>query len=48
MKRIESKLRKIGTYEVSKISSSCFNDKRYISDDGISTLAYFHKEIKCF
>ena len=47
IKRIESKLHKIGTHEVSKISSSCFEDKRWISDDGISTLAYFHKETKC-
>lgn len=28
IKRIESKLHKIGTHEVSKISSSCFEDKR--------------------
>ena len=43
MKRIQSKLRKIGTYDVCKISLSCFDDKRYILDDGINTLAYFHK-----
>ena len=30
MKRIQSKLHKIGTYEVCKISLSCFDDKRYI------------------
>ena len=23
---------------------SCFVDKRYILDDGINTLAYFHKD----
>ena len=33
MKRIQSKLHKIGTYEVSKISLSCFDDKRYILND---------------
>ena len=45
MKRIQRKLYKIGTYEVCKISLSCFGDKRYILDDGINTLAYFHKDI---
>ena len=46
MKRIQSKLHKIGTYDVYKISLSCFDDKRYILDDGVNTLAYFHKDIK--
>ena len=46
MKRIQSKLDKIRTYDVSKISLSCYDDKRYILDDGISTLAYFHKDIR--
>ena len=41
MKRIQSK-----TYDVCKISLSCFDDKRYIVDDGINSLAYFHKDIK--
>ena len=44
MKRIRAKKHKIGTYEISKISLSCFNDKRYVLDDGIYTLAYFHKD----
>ena len=44
MKRIHSKLHKIGTYNICKISLSCFDDKRYILDDGINTLAYFHKD----
>ena len=30
MKRIQSKLHRIGTYDVCKISLSCFDDKRYI------------------
>ena len=46
MKIIQSKLHKIGTCDVSKISKSCFDDKRYILDDDINTLAYFHKDIK--
>ena len=34
----------MGTYEFDKISLSCFDDKRYVLDDGIHTLAYFHKD----
>ena len=39
MKRIQSKLHRTGTYEVCKISLSCFDDKRYILGDGINSLA---------
>ena len=46
MKRIQSKLHRIETYDVCKISLSCFDDKRYVLDDGINTLAYFRKGIK--
>ena len=46
MKRIQSKLHNIGTYNVCKISLSCFDDKRYILGDGINSLAFFHKDIK--
>ena len=46
MKRIQSKLHRIGTYNVCKIPLSCFNDKRYVLDDGVNTLAYFHKDKK--
>ena len=45
IKRIQIKLHKIGTYEVCKISLSCFDHKRYILDDGINSLTYFHKDI---
>ena len=44
MKRIQAKNHKIGTYEIGKISLSCFDDKRYVFDDGIHTRAYFHKD----
>ena len=44
MKRIQDKKYKIGTYELNKISLSCFDDKRYMLDDGVNTLAYFHKD----
>ena len=42
---IQSKLHEIGTYEVCKISLSCFDYKRYLLDDRINSLAYFHKDI---
>ena len=44
MKRIQSKKHKLGTYEIKKKSLSCFDDKRNVLDDGIRTLAYFHKD----
>ena len=44
MKRIQSKKHNLGTYEIDKTSSSCFNDKRYVLYDGIYTFAYFHKD----
>ena len=31
------------TYEIDKISLSCFGYKRFVLDDGIRTLASFHK-----
>ena len=43
---IQSKLHKIETYGVSKISLSCFDDKRYILDDGINSWTYFHKDTR--
>ena len=41
MKRIQSKKHKLGIYEIDKISLSCFDDKRYVSDDVIHTFALF-------
>ena len=46
MKGIESKKHKIGTYQINKISLSCFDDKRFALDDGIHTLTYFHRELR--
>ena len=43
---IQSKLHRIGTYNVCKISLSCFDDKRYLLNDGVNTLAHFHEDIK--
>ena len=33
------------TYDVCKIPLSCFDDKRYLLDDGINSLAYFQKNM---
>ena len=46
MKIIQSNLHRIGSYDVCKISLSCFDDKRYMLDDSINILAFFHKDIK--
>ena len=46
MERIQNRLHRIGTYDVCKISLSFFDDNRYVLDDGVNTLAYFHKDIK--
>ena len=46
IKRIQSEFHRIGTYNVCKISLSCFDNKRYILDDGVNSLAFFHKDIK--
>ena len=43
MKRIQAKKHKTGTYEIDKISLSCFDNKRFVLDDAVHTLAYFHK-----
>ena len=43
--RIQSELHEIGIYDINKISLSCFDDKRYVFDDAINTLAYIHKDI---
>ena len=44
MKRIQRKKHKLGTYEIDKITLPCFDNKRYMLDDGICRLAYFHKD----
>ena len=48
MKRILAKKHKIGIYKIDKTSLSCFDDQRYVLDDGVNTLAYFPKDCnKC-
>ena len=43
MKRIQSKKHKSGTYEIDKISLSCFDDQRHVLDDGSRTLSFSYK-----
>ena len=45
MKRILAKKNKIGTYDIYKISLWCFDDKRYVLDDDVNSLAYGHARI---
>ena len=44
MKGIKSFGHRIYSYESNKTSLSAFDDKGYIFDDGIHTLAYGHKD----
>ena len=45
MKTIRSNNHQLGSYEINKVSLSCFDDKRYISNDGINSFAYGHYAI---
>ena len=42
MKKIQIKKHKIGAYDINKILLSCFDDKRFVLDDGIHTFSYFY------
>ena len=46
MRTIQSKIHKLETYEIDRISLSCFDDKRFVLNDEIQTLAYFHEDLK--
>ena len=46
MKTIRSENHQLGSYEINKVSLSCFDDKRYIHEDGITSYAYGHKNIE--
>ena len=45
MKTIRSEKHQLGSYEITKVSLSCFDDKRYIHENGITSYAYGHHEI---
>ena len=46
MKTIRSQRHQLGSYEINKVSLSCFDDKCYIHDNGTSSYAYGHYKIK--
>ena len=45
MKTIRSEKHQLGSYELNKISLSCFDDKRFIHENGITSYAYGHYQI---
>ena len=45
MKTIRSTKHQIGSFELNKISLSCFDDKRFIHQNGITSYAYGHYKI---
>ena len=42
MKTIRSEKHQLGSFELNKISLSCFDDKRFIHENGITSYAYGH------
>ena len=46
MKTIRSQRHQLSSYEINKVSLSCFDDKRYIHDNGTSSYAYGHYKIQ--
>ena len=46
MRRIQGKKHQMGACEINKISLSVFGDKRFVLNNGIHTLTYFHKDLK--
>ena len=46
IKTIRSENHELGSYEINKVSLSCFDDKRYILNDGQTSYAYGHYNIK--
>ena len=46
MKTIRSENHELSSYEINKVSLSCFDDKIYIHEDGVTSYAYGHKNIK--
>ena len=46
IKTIRSQRHQLGSYEINKVSLSCFNDKHYIHDNGGNSYAYGHYKIE--
>ena len=45
MKTIRSENHLLGSYEINKVSLSCFDDRRFILSDGLTSYAYGHYNI---
>ena len=45
MRVIKSEKHRLGSYVLNKTSLSCFDDKRYIHENGVTSYAYGHKNI---
>ena len=45
MKTIRSNNHQLGSYELNKVLLSCFDDKRYIHNNGVTSYAYGHYKI---
>ena len=45
MNTIKSVNYNISSYEINKISLSCYDDKRYLLNNGIDSLSYGHYKI---
>ena len=46
MKIIRNYNHQLGSYELNKVSLSCFDDERYIHEDGITSYSYGHHKIR--
>ena len=46
MNTIRSTKHSIGTYEMRKVTLSCFDDKKYLLEDGVTSYAYGNKNIQ--
>ena len=44
-KKVQSRLHRVGTFDVFKISQSYFYGDRYLFDNGVNSLAYFYRDI---
>ena len=42
---IRSRQHKLGSYEINKVGLCCFDNKRYLMDDGITSYSYGHHRI---
>ena len=46
MNTMRSVKHNVGTYEMRKVTLSCFDDKRHLLNDGVTSYAYGNKNIR--